>query len=131
MDPDFDPSAAVVVEGALDREHGGPHREMSATRLVLRDGPNCVTIRASINAPGYLVLADTWYPGWRATVDGEPAALMCANHAFRALQLEAGEHEIEMVYRPRSAVVGGATSLTALALFAFGMLVIHRETVQS
>jgi uncharacterized membrane protein YfhO len=73
------------------------------------------------------VLADTWYPGWQATVDGEPAAMMRANHAFRAVQLEAGEHEIEMLYRPRLVLVGGVTTLIALVLLIFGMFASRRE----
>jgi uncharacterized membrane protein YfhO len=97
----------------------------------LRDGPNCVTIRAALDAPGYLVLADTWYPGWQAMIDTEPAALMRANHAFRAVQLEEGEHEIEMAYRPRSVLVGGITTLTVLTAFIVGMAVSRGENAQS
>jgi uncharacterized membrane protein YfhO len=82
-----------------------------------------------LDAPGYLVLADTWYPGWRATVDGAPTEVLRANHAFRAVRLEAGEHVVDMVYRPTSVLVGGAVSLAALALLlvAASLLVRTRE----
>ena len=43
---------------------------------------------------GYLVLADTWYPGWKAQVDGLDASLLRANLMFRAVHLEAGEHVV-------------------------------------
>jgi uncharacterized membrane protein YfhO len=86
------------------------------------DGPNRVTVDATVGAPGLLVLADTWFPGWQATVDGEPAELLRANHAFRAILIEAGEHTVEMAYRPLSALVGGAISLAALLLTAIGLL---------
>ena len=46
-------------------------------------------------APGFVVLADTYYPGWEARVNGAPAHIYRANHAFRAVWLPAGEHEIE------------------------------------
>lgn len=46
-------------------------------------------------APGFVALADTYYPGREAWVDGAPAHLYRANHAFRAVWLPAGEHEIE------------------------------------
>jgi hypothetical protein len=128
--PGFDPGAEVLLEGTLTGEPGRMHKGVTSAQLALQDGPNCVTIRATVEAPGYLVLADTWYPGWQATVDGEPAELLRANHAFRALHVEAGEHQIEMHYRPRSILVGGAISLTVLILLSFGMLVVHRETVQ-
>ena len=88
----------------------------------MQDTPNRVTIRAILDAPGYLVVADTWYPGWRATVDDVPTELLRANHAFRAVRLEAGEHQVEMVYRPVSVLAGGAISLATLTLLVAGFL---------
>jgi hypothetical protein len=129
--PSFDPSTEVLVEMEWLGERSGTHEEVSGARLVLQDAPNCVTIRATVDAPSYVVLADTWYPGWQATVDGEPAQLVRANHAFRALHVEAGEHRIEMHYRPASVLAGGVTSLTALVLLILGTFVIRRENVRS
>ncbi|MEA3377949.1 MAG: YfhO family protein [Chloroflexota bacterium] len=125
--PTFNPTAEVVVE--LDAPVGSPSEgTVDSWRILsLREGPNEVTIRASLDAPGTLVLADTWYPGWRVKVDGEPAGLLRANHAFRAVQLEAGEHLVEMVYRPTSVVVGAATSLIALAILTLGIARGRRE----
>ena len=61
--------------------------------------------------PGrYLVLADTFYPGWQARIDGERAAILRANYAFRAVALDAGEHEVVFRYRPLSFIVGVACS---------------------
>lgn len=68
------------------------------------------------------MLSDTWYPGWQATVDGEPADILRANYAFRAVRLDAGEHTVEMIYRPTLVLVGGAVSLVALALLVVGLL---------
>jgi hypothetical protein len=126
---DFDPLVEVLLEGETAEETSAPCEEIRGAEVVLQDGPNRVTIRATIDAPGYVVLADTWYPGWQATVDGEPAELLKANHAFRAVHVEAGEHRIEMRYRPTSIVVGGVTSLATLGLLILGLLVIHRERV--
>jgi uncharacterized membrane protein YfhO len=62
------------------------------------------------------VLVDAYDPDWKATVDGRPEALLRANVAFRALPLEAGEHRVEMRYRPRSVVLGlWISALAALA----------------
>ncbi|MEA3339483.1 MAG: YfhO family protein [Chloroflexota bacterium] len=92
----------------------------------MQDAPNRVTIRAALDAPGYLVLADTYYPGWRAMVDGDPADILRANYSFRAVWLEAGEHVVEMTYRPTSALAGGAISLAALVLLGVGLLLTRR-----
>ena len=67
-------------------------------------------------APGFVVLVDTWDPGWQATVDGEPATVLRANLALRAVAVPAGEHLVEMRYRPRSVLVGAGFSGVATAL---------------
>jgi hypothetical protein len=131
-DPSFDPTAEVLLEAAPANSQSpivrlSAHDKVSNPQsLTLHDGPNRVTIRAGLDAPGYLVLADTQYPGWRATVDGERAELLRANYGFRAVRLAAGEHVVDMVYRPISVVVGGALSVTALVVIVVG-LVLARE----
>jgi hypothetical protein len=52
--------------------------------------------------PGVLVLLDRWYPGWRVAVNGEPARLLRANGVFRAVEVPAGEADVEFVFAPRS-----------------------------
>ncbi len=76
-----------------------------------------------MDTPGYLVLTDTWYPGWQATVDGEPAEVLQANCAFRAVWLEVREHAVEMVYRPASVRIGGVISLAVSVCCLVGWLI--------
>jgi len=62
-----------------------------------------------------LVLSDTYYPGWKAFVDGTPEKIYPANYAFRAVPLSGGTHRVEFVYQPLSFKLG--------ALFTFlGMI---------
>jgi hypothetical protein len=122
-DPNFDPTAEVLLEtSAVNLQ--SPVSNLHS--LTLHDGPNRVTIRAVLDAPGYLVLADTWYPGWRATVDGNPIELLRANYGFRAVWLDAGEHAVEMIYRPISVLVGGALTIAVLVAIVVGLLLTHK-----
>jgi hypothetical protein len=73
---------------------------------------------------GYLVLLDSYYPGWRAYVDGKPAEILRANYAFRAVRVPAGKHQVEFVYRPPSFYAG--LSLTSLALILGIVALIRR-----
>lgn len=59
---------------------------------ILQEEPDRVGIEVNLTQPGYLVLADTYYSGWQATVNGEAVEIMPANHVFRAIQLDRGEH---------------------------------------
>jgi uncharacterized membrane protein YfhO len=86
--------------------------------LALQYGANGVTIDAALQRPGYLVLADTYYPSWKAFVDGQPWPVLRANYAFRAVALPAGYHRVIFRYEPVSFRLGlslsGATWLSAL-----------------
>ena len=81
-----------------------------------------VTVRASSPAGGFLVLADTNYPGWRVTIDGEPAKLYSADSALRAVWVPAGEHDIEFRYTSSTLRAGVIVSL--LAAFGIGGLFV-------
>ncbi|HET91508.1 MAG TPA: glycosyltransferase, partial [Chloroflexi bacterium] len=124
-DAAFDPTAQVLLNVPVSES--SPAAADIPCEIALQDTPNGVTIRANLDAPGYLVLADTWYPGWQATVDGAPAKLLRANYAFRAVWLEAGTHLVRMVYRPASVFVGAGVSMVALAVVVGGLLLTRRR----
>lgn len=81
--------------------------------VVLSQTANRVRVYAKSDCEGYLVLSDTWYPGWRVTVDGAPAPLHRANYALRAVRLPAGTHEVAFEYLPPSFLWGAGVSVFA------------------
>jgi hypothetical protein len=92
---------------------------------ILVDEPARVVVSASTDAPAWLVLTDTWFPGWRARLDGADVAVRRADHAFRAVALPSGRHEVEFTFAPRGLRRGAAVTLAALALV--GLLLLPRR----
>jgi hypothetical protein len=78
--------------------------------------PNRVVIRARLGCRAMVILSDNWFPGWRATVDGQSARIYEAYGFLRGVVVDAGEHTIEMRYLPGNVVLGGLMTLSALAL---------------
>jgi uncharacterized membrane protein YfhO len=68
------------------------------------------------------VLSDVYYPGWKAFADGTEVPILRANHAFRAVRLGEGRHDVRFVYAPRSFAVGWRVSVAAAALAAAALL---------
>ncbi|HEX7555342.1 MAG TPA: YfhO family protein, partial [Leptolinea sp.] len=64
-----------------------------------------------INSPAWLFVADSWYPGWQAKVDGVTTDLYRADYLFMAVPIPAGDHTVEIVYRPISFLIGSILSL--------------------
>jgi hypothetical protein len=114
---DFDPlRESYVEETTLAPAPDAPARGAAAT--IVQDDEEIVEIEATLSATGLLVLADSFYPGWRATVNGVPAPIRATNHLFRGVYLPAGTHRVRFEYRPWSFSVGAAASLAALACLA-------------
>jgi len=95
--------------------HGGDGAAGSAE--IVTDLPERVVVRVRATQPGFLFLADQYYPGWTVEVNGAAAELLRANHAFRLVEVPAGESTVVFAYRPLSVRLGAAVSLlTAIAI---------------
>lgn len=98
----------------------------------LLNGPGQVTVErqglgfrleAAMEQPGWVVVSETAWQGWQATSGGRKLPLHFANHAFLAFELPAGQHSVDLVYRPRSFVVGRALSFSTAGVIAVVWLV--------
>lgn len=77
-----------------------------ASARMTGHGPHAVQVRAVTDRPAYLVLTDTWYPGWAMRVAGREVKLWRATHAFRAVSVPPGEHLVEFRYEPAWLTIG-------------------------
>jgi uncharacterized membrane protein YfhO len=68
---------------------------------------------------GLLVLGEVYYPGWQASVDGQPAQVLRADIALRAVCLPAGSHTVRFDFRPRDLTMGAIISC-----LAWGMMIV-------
>ena len=128
LDPAFDPARTAILSGGLEIDEPQPDPAASAV-AVLAYEPEAIVLQASLPAPGYVVLSDSWYPGWTVTVDGQPAAVERANLAFRAVYVPKGTHTVRWTYRPKSYLVGlgiSAATLLAVAAALLALVVRHR-----
>jgi hypothetical protein len=89
-------------------------------RIADGDDPDEVELEAELSRPGWVLLADSFYPGWKATVDGVPTAIHPANGLFRSVFVSAGTHRITFRYEPSMFRAGLA--LAAVGLVMAGLL---------
>ncbi|MDP2874251.1 MAG: YfhO family protein, partial [bacterium] len=84
---------------------------------IITDENQKVVVKVTAPQPGYLVLSDTYYPGWRAYLeDKTEVRIVRANYNFRAVPLSAGDHTVTFIYRPESLFRGLRISLASLAV---------------
>ncbi len=122
----FDPETTVILERAPDCGlPAEPAAGGTAEIVEQRDG--FWRIETNSLTPALLVLSETAYPGWRATVSGTEAEIYTAYTTIRAVCVPAGKQEVVWKYQPTVYVVGGALSLLALVLVGLAAVVLGRE----
>ncbi|MCA8976561.1 MAG: YfhO family protein [Planctomycetes bacterium] len=136
LDGAVDLTEEVLVDRLPDRPSNAVagSRDPAANGVDwIRDEPESLEFRVQADAPCYLVVADTWDPGWQARViDAEgrrrQAPILQAMTCFRAVALAPGDRRVEMVYRPWSIRVGIVTSLLVLVIGAVVLVVWWRRS---
>jgi hypothetical protein len=115
-EPDFDPRSTALVDAMLECE-GTAAGEGGEVETVSYGG-NRIEVQVR-GGGGLLLFSEIHYPGWRATVDGNPARLVRADYLLRALCVPAGEHRVVLVYDPPLVKLGKAiTGLTLLLIIS-------------
>ena len=111
---DWDPRRRVFLPEAARAEVGA--RAAVAAHAELRSfGAHRVEFEVENEGATVAVVAQAWYPAWRARVDGAEARVWRANHAFQAVAVPAGRHRVEFRYEDRPFRLGRAVSFLALA----------------
>ena len=121
LNPAFDPGTSAVVEAplppdiaALTQNAATPYSEVEDIEHTAQR----VTLDVETQQPGLLVLSDQYWPGWEATVDNQPTAIVHANYVVRGVYLPAGKHQVVFAFRPLSFYLGLAIRLATVAFVA-------------
>jgi hypothetical protein len=121
---DFDTTETVSLYEEPPPPAGTAGSPQPAGAVILSETVNELEIQTHVDAGGgYLLVWDSFGPGWVARVDGTEATLLRANGFFRALRLSPGDHRVRLAYRPRSLMVGAVVSSLTLLLLA--ALLLH------
>jgi hypothetical protein len=118
----IDPRRAVLLPGTA--AGGSSTANRFAAARILQDDPAEMLVETAADFDGWLVVADTYFPGWVAEVDGVAAVIEPAYGVFRAVRVPPGPHRVRFRYRPASwrwgSTVSGLALLGALVAVASG-----------
>jgi Bacterial membrane protein YfhO len=132
----FDPRREAVVEhdgGSLDatlrgRQGGRECAEKDPDRATIeRYVGNSVSVRVMTSCPGLLVLPDTYFPGWAATVNGRNGTIYPTDGAFRGVVVPEGTSEVAFRYEPRAFPIGIVLAAAGLLAFVVVAVIMQRR----
>jgi hypothetical protein len=124
----FQPDQQVILADDTTTQSTGlpPERGGHGTAVVTAYAADSVRVHSSASADAWLVLSDTYYPGWTAWVDGQQATVLRGDVLFRAVPVPGGEHDVEFRFEPVSVKVGLVISLVSLLIVLGGLLFAGR-----
>jgi uncharacterized membrane protein YfhO len=82
---------------------------------VTEDYPGHLSLTVTTGSPALLVISEAYYPGWAASVNGQPVSVIEADAFLQAVPVLAGDSTVELNYRPITLLVGAIISLLSLA----------------
>ncbi len=116
LDPQFDPRQSLILANGVGLSAvDGAQREEESVKII-EYKPENIVIDVSAKEDGYLLLTDSWYPGWVARVDGLEEPIERGDYIFRAVRVRPGTHRVEMAYRPLSLYFGAALGFIGLLI---------------
>ena len=95
-----------------------PGNETAVVKLVKYE-PNELTYDVNSSKGGIVVFSEIYYPGWTATVDGQPAQVGRVDYVLRALSVKAGKHKVVLTFKPQS-----IRDTETVAYIAFALLIL-------
>ena len=113
----FDPHYQAVTETVVTGYALGRRVPLREASVVAYENER-VELELGDHSGGLLVLSDTYYPGWKAWVDGEETEILPVNHLFRGVPVRPGAGSVRFVYEPESFTIGLWISLAATVLVA-------------
>jgi len=102
--------------------------ELQNNIKINRFAPNEIDISVDVDEPGYLVIQQSFYPGWYAYDNGKPVDIEKVNYLFRGIKLDEGKHIVRFVFKPVDFYVGlTLTSIYLIVLIFFIVLGLFKK----
>lgn len=110
---------ADITELARDGESGIVTPDPAAGQVSITGiGPDGLAVRVDARQAAYLIVGDSWFPGWEARIDGRSAPVSKIGGVIQGVAVPAGTHTVELVYQPLSVRIGLLLSVLGLTLAA-------------
>ena len=123
IDKTFDPDREVLLHDAptamgptVEEVEGREQLATKGTAAITSEDSSQLAIETEATEDGFLLLADTFYPGWIAELDGTPVSIYRANLSVRAIQLPKGRHIVRFFYRAEAFYRGLRITLVAVSI---------------
>lgn len=123
----FDPRRAVIIDSKVEKLHGQDSERVTGQVLIAHKEAGKWSFIVQASHPALLVMSQSFYPGWRAEINGVKVPILRANAAFQAVKVPAGESKVELRFDPDLLKIGMTiTVITVLGLIVCPLFIPGR-----
>lgn len=123
----FDPQRSALIDSECRACAAMTTPGAAGEATLARPGTQTLAVDVQAERPALLVISEAWFPGWTATVDGEPAPVVRADGLLLAVPVGPGAHRVELRYQPPGLTAGAAITATTLLALVGASLVLRRR----
>ncbi|MCO6450072.1 MAG: YfhO family protein [Caldilineales bacterium] len=124
-DPNFDPATTLLLAS------GDPVQGGEGSAEIVSYAPERIEMQIEAQSPGTLLIAEAWYPGWQAELDGEPIPVQRVDLLLQAVNVPVGRHELTLAFHPSTLRWGAILSLLTLVILVLAWLLPDRTNSPS
>lgn len=122
VDPNFAAVEPTALEGGKVVKEPVPQGDFTFRKGTILNSEyqlNSLAARVETPNPNLLLISDSWFPGWKATVDGKETPIFRTNYLFRGVFVPSGRHEVRLSYFPNRFIPASLVSLLFLLIVGF------------
>ena len=90
---------------------------------------NQIVAEVSAQSDGFVMFSQSYFPGWRAYIDGEEVELYCVSGTIMGAKVPEGDHEIKFTYIPTYTILGGIVTVGTYVALILGGIVVRRKRI--
>jgi hypothetical protein len=123
----FNPKEKIILEKSIKKKLTNPGKYKEV--FISRQSPNEIIVKVDLENPGFLVLSEIYFPGWKAYDNGKEIEIYKTDYVLRSVYLEKGNHEVVFRYKPKSYIIGKVISTFTLLVLAvyFILFLLHQS----
>lgn len=122
----FQSKAVAVLENTNYKERAF-FDQGDGTATIVHYSPEKISIDYKTNSAANLILLDTWYPGWVASINKNPIEIYKYDEIFRKISVPTGEGRIEFEYKPKSFTIGLYTFIASFVVWVILLLLVRKD----
>ena len=112
----------AVADNKFSQQLGQSTTQANSVVTITAYEPNKLTYDVESDKGGVVVFSEIYYPGWTATIDGQPAELGRVNYILRALNVKQGKHQVVLSFDPKSVKTTETVAYVSLVLLILSIL---------